>query len=394
VIGRTVLRTYEEEAGREYPVTRKYRPNLFGIQLLVKASLAYQQQDTVVAACATVALWSAFHKTQRLFDSLRPSPAQVTRCANAVRGSGRAMPSHSLTPEQMGEAILTAGLEPEYVEIKPDTPLSSLIYGYAKMGIPVVLLVYLMDDKPAFHAITVVGYGFSQTVSWAVEPERTIRYYGRRIDRLFVHDDNVGPFAYVRIMSTPPELMDEKANPEAAEHFSEAPYTLEVVWHSAEGVQRLACAPLFAVIPVDQLIRLTFLGLHRWLNYFAEIIEAYKTELKVTPASIVWNTRLQRANDLKMELRRIASSQAAVPRILVKPYPLYVWRTTLTIGTREVLEIFADATEVDTAFPLLDILYYDDPFGRSVTEIFGLSEVRDRWAIEVGRLLVDFLATN
>ena len=108
IVGRTILRTYEEQgvngATRAYPTRREYSPYLFGIPLQVE-SLAYQQQDKAVAACATVALWSAFHKTQRLFDSARPTPAAITRSANLVRGTGRSMPSRSLTSEQMAECL-------------------------------------------------------------------------------------------------------------------------------------------------------------------------------------------------------------------------------------------------------------------------------------------------
>jgi hypothetical protein len=68
VIGRCILRTYDGDGGarRQSPVNRRYRVNLFGFDLHIDG-LAYQEQDTVLAACATVALWSAFHKTGELF---------------------------------------------------------------------------------------------------------------------------------------------------------------------------------------------------------------------------------------------------------------------------------------------------------------------------------------
>jgi len=57
IIGRSCLKTYPTAGARNYPVIRKYSANLFGIELEV-STLAYQEQDTVAAACATSALWS------------------------------------------------------------------------------------------------------------------------------------------------------------------------------------------------------------------------------------------------------------------------------------------------------------------------------------------------
>ena len=57
IVGRTILRTLDDEARRRFPATRTYRANFFGVELKVEG-LAFQEQDSVLAACATVALWS------------------------------------------------------------------------------------------------------------------------------------------------------------------------------------------------------------------------------------------------------------------------------------------------------------------------------------------------
>ncbi len=67
IIGRTCLKTYHASPeGRNFPITRKYPVNLFGIGLSVE-TLAFQEQDRVAAACATSALWTAFQGTGKLF---------------------------------------------------------------------------------------------------------------------------------------------------------------------------------------------------------------------------------------------------------------------------------------------------------------------------------------
>jgi hypothetical protein len=75
LIGRTVLRTFGADAGRRFfPATKRYEANLCGRTFTVE-SLAFQEQDSVLAACATVALWSCFHKTSELFSTQVPRPA-------------------------------------------------------------------------------------------------------------------------------------------------------------------------------------------------------------------------------------------------------------------------------------------------------------------------------
>ncbi len=79
IIGRTLLATYPPDGSRRnYPCTRVYRANLFGVELSVM-SLPFQEQDSVLAACATVALWSAFHKTAELFGTTTPTPVEILR---------------------------------------------------------------------------------------------------------------------------------------------------------------------------------------------------------------------------------------------------------------------------------------------------------------------------
>ena len=59
IVGRTCLKTYGNADGkhREYPTTQRCTAHLFGIDLEVW-SVDFQEQDQVVAACATSALWS------------------------------------------------------------------------------------------------------------------------------------------------------------------------------------------------------------------------------------------------------------------------------------------------------------------------------------------------
>ena len=85
LVGRTCLKTYPLEDNRYFPSVRCHSVNLFGMCLEVE-TVAFQEQDKVVAACATSALWSIFQCTAKLFDHSIPSPVSITRSASAGLG--------------------------------------------------------------------------------------------------------------------------------------------------------------------------------------------------------------------------------------------------------------------------------------------------------------------
>ena len=146
IIGRTCLVTYGSDKNRRhFEAVRDYEANLFGITLKIK-SLAYQEQDTVVAACATSALWSVFNSTGRLFQHQIMSPVEISEvaCANLPFES-RFFPNPGLSPAQMAQAIRSIGLEPYLITAQNQAVLKSAVYAYLKCKIPMLLGVQIID---------------------------------------------------------------------------------------------------------------------------------------------------------------------------------------------------------------------------------------------------------
>lgn len=100
--GRTVLKWYRDKTPQTPRVvaSRRYVTHLLGVPLEV-SGLAWQQQDSAVGACATVALWSLVHSSA--YDEFHgiPTTADLTRYANQRSALGsRIFPSNGLQLER------------------------------------------------------------------------------------------------------------------------------------------------------------------------------------------------------------------------------------------------------------------------------------------------------
>lgn len=381
IIGRTALATYppEKENGRRnYPVTLPYAANLFGTPLEI-SSLAFQEQDTVLAACATVALWSAFQQCARHFGTIAPSPAEITGAATTTDVRSRTLPSKGLTLSQMSRAVQAVGLEPEVYSCKSSLPLSSLIYAYVAAHLPVILVV---DVNGQGHAIAVAGYSILKTRHLPredmVPASPAIRRIGLRIDELYGHDDQVGPFARMKVSE---HVVDPDADDSAIEFTGS--------WLEDDNVTPITLVPRHVIVPVYHKIRVTFLDVQQWLASFnrlaAQVIANFEP--------FEWDLRLITANDFKGEMRT-AAPEAERERILVQAYPRFLWRATLQTPERPAVELIFDATDMARSYPFHDALFYDAELGKGVGTIVRAPDLQDVLAELITPQFRDFLQTK
>ena len=377
IIGRTVLRTYDQVGRRHYPVIRKYRPVLAGIELSVK-SLAFQEQDRVTAACATVALWSSFHMTSRIFDGTRrPRPSGITAMANTVGAATRAIPSHGLNLLQMSEAIRAAHLETEFVQVTGSTPLASTIYGYLEAQLPVVLVCDI--DGVGTHAITLVGYSMPKERSANLEPARGDVYsYARNIDEFYGHDDQVGPFARMFIRS-----------PRTEDEARATPFVLEGSW-TMDG-RPLMLVPSVLIVPLYEKVRLRFIEMHGWIQ---RIMGLLRMGLKA--AETEWDMHLTTTNIYKTTLRKPDQpTPLNAAEILEEQQPRFFWQASMRVGGQLVFDVLVDATDfgdekdIRYSFPLFRIAWYSEAT-RDVVKRFVDDEagyVTKLWGRKLSRLM-------
>ena len=380
VIGRTCLKTYPSQTiGRNFPSTQDYHVNLFGIPLIVK-TLAFQEQDTVAAACATSALWSVFQGTGRLFHHHIPSPVEITKFATEhLPLETRAFPNEGLTLEQMAQAICKVGLEPLYISPRNPYVLKANLYAYLCGQIPVLMGVYLYDmshDPPqqieGKHAIAVMGFNLSSPPVQGYG-NHNFRLRASRIEKVYAHDDQVGPFARMELAS----MNVKDANGATIDSL---PY-LTTSWKGDDNkIGSIAAVPDLLLIPLYHKIRIPFNEIHSVVEAFFAFLENIRANGKMPiPSNIEWEIALSTVNEIKKEI--LASDHIDPERrydILTQAMPRFVWRASAFSNDTRLLDLLFDATDIKQGQFFVRAIEYDLAISlilRAVSKVSALDAI-------------------
>lgn len=209
VIGKTCLRTYpeideESHRARVFPIRRHYVASLWGMKLNVN-TVAFQEQDREIAACATAAIWSAMHAMPPWFTVHEiPSPFQITSSGwdgkiQPMDGeTASRFPSNGMDVKQIVGCLRQHGIETSVLGVGVDDGCQKLLENVAAFLVaktPILLVgsLYARREGEAkhtlrgLHAATILGYANSEEFMPGAWPAR--------IQRLYIHDDTLGPFA-------------------------------------------------------------------------------------------------------------------------------------------------------------------------------------------------------
>ncbi|MCX6343624.1 MAG: hypothetical protein NT018_00955 [Armatimonadetes bacterium] len=403
IIGRTCLKTYlPDNDRRHFPITRPYKANIFGVKLEIADTLAFQEQDSVAAACATSALWSTFQGTGRQFQHAIPSPVEITKAAHArFPLDERELPNFGLRKEQMAHAISSVGLQPLHVKINDTISneycLQSTIYGYLKGGIPVPLIVMLYDHsaqtKRGLHAVAVTGYSLGKT-SPDSYGQSDFLLRASRIDKLYAHDDGVGPFARMEIDTIMVNLIDPDTGSVMIDQSTGYPLQtdyprLKTSWRNQCGkIGDTYAKPEYLLIPLYHKIRIPYRTAMNVVIGFDEFMKLpiVAQSLKLFDV-IEWDIYLTEVNKLKREiLESPVLSGDYKKAVLLECMPKYVWRATAEMDGKRVLDLILDATDIEQGPLMVRAIEYDPNIGhvlrvctkvRSIIAHYELRPVRN-----------------
>ncbi len=351
VIGYSILKTYSNSQDindRNFWGIRKYKMHFFGNEIEF-ASLAFQEQDSVLAACATTAIWTMLNKASVDFYTILKSPSQITKDADNVSPDGsRLFPNKGLSLLQICQAILNSGLvsevkQPDYslkntkgeevAKVVSNRYLKKILSAYSSIGIPIILVIKVPnDDSYSLHAITVLG--FKQKVPVSIVPKTEITWLADNIEKFYAHDDQWGPF--VRI-----EFKDDAE--------IETPWT---VFHP----QNLPTYTTNIVVAVYPKIRISYEDIEAIVLGLDTIFTLFFSNKIVY--DLAWDIKIDFSENHKSCLKQSSLDNGDKLSRLTKSQPKYLWIATCFIGEFKILEFTFDATDVVNGMIGKDLISY------------------------------------
>ena len=343
VYGRVCLKALNlSNCGEEqYLAVQPIKAHLMGVALEVKA-MPYQEQDTVVAACATSALWSAFQITGRKFIHCIPSPNHITNLATQGGScTTRAFPSGGLFPDEMGRAVHKIGLAQQIIRCISPEIFKTEIYAYLRLGLPVVLIADIKvdgsDKSEGRHAVTILGYRMANMMnaaSWGDLP-----LVGGAIDGLICHDDRIGPYVTI----------EDKEN----------------LWRTK--IEGEAFSIVHAIVPVYHKIRIGLFDVLKELRMFNDLLSAALVHVGESVGyssgnGFVWDAYLSTDNDIKQRAREVNKgdlSDAMLRRIVAYAMPKYVWVLSCWEDGIRRMTFLIDATGIAQDIKVFSVICED-----------------------------------
>jgi len=376
IIGRTCLKTYSSDNNRRYySATRNYNINLFGLKLEVE-SLAFQEQDSEVAACATSALWSAFHGTGMLFHHVIPSPVEITKAATKnVPNQTRSMPNKGLDLFQMAQAIREVGLEPHCVNTHSEFVMKSILYAYLRNKIPVLMGIRLVDTKCSsfngYHAVTITGFSLGhKEIKDYMDSKTPLK--ASRIDKIYVHDDQLGPFARMDVDGKEIVFKNEHSKEEKAISISS--------WPDCRAI------PFALLIPLYHKIRIPFRTIYDIVCGFNMIVTRFGLFKKLgLKEAIEWDIFLTTSNEFKTDILKTNNINPTIRNsALTKGLPRFIWRATAICGDNAVLDLLFDATDLEQGEFVIHVVEYDEMVSFMLREVSHIENLEYLITKEVG----------
>lgn len=372
IIGRTCLKTFPDDGGRRnYPITRRYRANLFGLNLEVH-SLAFQEQDKVVAACSTSALWSILQGTGRIYQHHIPSPVEITKMATThsppVPPETRSLPSNGLSVSQMAHAISNLRMSPYFVSPENIDLLKNNVYAYLRGHIPILMVFSLVDccddgfttERSGIHAVAITGYSLGEKKAKPFASRRGKPGFlsrASRVDKFYVHDDQVGPFVRMEFFEEPFEYKS------FAGRKKSSPYSMSTSWKCIENRKGFARAvPLAIMVPLYHKIRIPFSTIMESVLSLDRIIEDIRSKAKkLLRERLEWDVRLTTINEVKSDISDKIHLRWEVRReVLLKEMPRFLWRATAWCEKDEVVDLLFDPTDIEQGSFLNHAVFYND----------------------------------
>lgn len=350
---------------RDYWGTKKYKVHIFGNEVEID-SLAFQEQDTSVSACATIAIWCMLQRAAEDYYVILKSPSEITTDAGPNFDGNRLMPNNGLTLPSMATAIAKNNLETETRHRNNHTYgefnyyLKKIVYAYAPLKIPLIFLIEVPDKNgdEVGHAVAICGHNFEpwsyleqhtlERLQYKKYPHDRMIFNADRVTKLYAHDDQWGPFS--RFELTDGHIMES----------SWTRYTDNIGVTKARAV--MAC--IYPKLRVS----------YDWIEKIVSSLNTVLMDgLEAVFANIVWDIRVHLSEDFKQTIQGsrnldAGSDQRIKLHLLTSHFPKYIWVVTLFVHDQAMMHLIYDGTGLTGSSLLHSILGYYPEFNEALLQ--------------------------
>ena len=357
-IGRTCLATpHKLLADTSKVISRDYPVDLFGIKLSMK-SVAFQEQDQVVSACASASIWSLFHALGRVQV---PSPSEITLDATEQGKVINTFPNEGLSLEEIDRAIEYFGYRKHSFIIKAELSNSLAIFkkmvkAYLDSNTPVLLgasLNKIIKGSNKYecmgeHAITVIGYSKDDNGD---------------LNSICVHDDRQGPFYTLKFIecNSINVLEQVEFGLVSTEEFTDFPNEVLIA-------NNLIIATDKKMRINHRLIDVTSLNLIDSLNNaYEKVKKIHPNKNEVIDKNFSYSTKLYKSSAYKHELKANLQVLNKID-VLTFNLPRHIWVTSISFTGKSVDLIF-DATSLPQGDAFICVAVYEETSYQFIQEI-------------------------
>jgi hypothetical protein len=278
--------------------------------------------------------------------------------------------------EMMAHAIRSVGLEPFLINAAATAAdhytLKGVAYAYLQGHIPMILGITLIDTThtPAkwmgMHAVALTGYSLGNGEIQPYGPTG-FRLRASRIDRFYVHDDQVGPFA--RMVFDGAHFNYKLQSGEV----KGPTISISTSWQGENG--KIGSGRALSeklLIPLYHKIRVPFIMIHDGVLEF----DSFASRLlqrgpKPLAENLEWDIFLTTVIDVKAGIREntiLPTTRRAT--LLTQSFPKFIWRATAIADGKRVFDLLFDATDIEQGQCLVEVVEHDQELSEILHEIF------------------------
>ena len=388
-IGKTCLKVMSDtplsDGKLKRRLSREYKVDLFGIELSV-TSIAFQEQDKVVAACASTSIWSALHTLAwREVRGIHSCSEITVNAINHIDGSSNSFPNKELSNKQILRSLDVEGLRHHSENLKAqqlsEIDFLATVIGHIDSHLPLLVMgaVYAVGEENklisyrAGHAVCILGY--------KVDSEKVV----------YVHDDRLGPYARAKLV----KLCDYDCGTEQLGEWALGLQRVKEGTDEWEDPHELI-VPEFLVMPTDKKARLPFFYAHYTgqfiVNQFPELLGVISPNPPAGGMDLSHTVTLREISTIRREIRKQIVPQTHVEPLtgavfqvepedyaqwqkdkitfLTSSFARLQWEVQIYYKSEKAFRVFIDASDIPQGNAVSAIFVDDISLSAPILKIF------------------------